>query len=464
MDLHQDNGPLAKALQINLDDSIYGTFAEIGAGQEVARNFFQAGRASNTIAKSISAYDMTFSDEIYGKESRYVCLPRLMKMLDHEYALLEERLRQKRGNTTRFFAFADTVSTATQDGKSHGWMGVRYQTEPNGPPNDIIMHVKLWDRFRLPQQEALGILGVNLLHMAFFPEVTADLRIAQLIDSISTKRVEVNYISFSGRDVQHVDNRLMSLELVKQSLTEAVVFGPSSEVIHIADELYRQPVLVQRGNYRPITKANLEVLERVRDQFSSHPLLNNAGPKVLLEMTMASLTGEMGFINEEDFLHRVDTLSTLGYDVMVSNFRLFHKMKSFLRQHTDQAIGLVVGAHLLPKIFDESFYADLPGGILEGMSRLFDDRTKMFVFPNKGKGSCISTGSFVPPENLKHLYKHLTANEWLVDASDCAGIDTSVQSSDIRGLLEKGDPKWKSLVPEKARKVIEERQLFGFRP
>lgn len=467
MSSQRDNGPLSKALEINLDDSIYGTFAEIGAGQEVARHFFQAGRASHTIAKSISAYDMTFSDEIYGKESRYVCLPRLLKMLDHEYSLLEERLRKQRGNNTRFFAFANTVSTQSQDAasaKSHGWMGVRYQSKPNAPFNDIIMHVRLWDRFRLAQSEALGVLGVNLMHMAFFPPATAEGRVAALIDTLNTRRVEVNYISFSGPDLQHLDNRLMSLELVKQGLTEAIVFGPRSEVLHVADELFRQPVLVQRGTYRPVTKSNLEVLDRVRNQFNKHPLLKDAGSKVLLEMTMASLTGEQGVVNEEDFLHRVDTLSTLGHDVMVSNFRLFYQMKSFLRQYTDQAIGIVVGAHLLPKIFDESFYREMPGGILEGMSRLFDDRTRMFVYPHKEKGTTTTAASFKPPAQLQHLYKHLTGNEWLLDATDCDDIDTSIQSSDVRGLLEKRDPKWKTLVPDKARKVIEERQLFGFRP
>jgi hypothetical protein len=468
VNLHRDDSPVAKALEINLDESIYGTFAEIGAGQEVARHFFQAGKASATIAKSISAYDMTFSDEIYGKESRYVCLPRLLKMLDHEYSLLEERLRKQRGDNTRFFAFANTVSTGSQDGigtaKSHGWMGVRFQSKPNAPFNDIIMHVRLWDRFRLAQQEALGVLGVNLMHLAFFPAETAEGRISSLIHSLNTRRVEVNYISFSGPDVQHLDNRLMCLELVKQGLTEAIVFGPKSEVIHVADELYRQPVLVQRGTYRPVTKSNLEVLDRVRHQFCKHPLLKDAGPKVLLEMTMASLTGDQGVVNEEDFLHRVDTLSTLGHDVMVSNFRLFYQMKWFLRQYTDQAIGIVVGAHLLPKIFDESFYREMPGGILEGMSRLFDDRTRMFVYPYKEKAGLVTAASFKAPANLQHLYQHLTGNEWLVDALDCEDIDTSIQSSDIRGLLEKRDPKWKTLVPDKARKVIEERQLFGFRP
>jgi hypothetical protein len=380
----RDHSPSRKALQINLDDSIYGTFAEIGAGQEVARHFFQAGRASHTVAKTISAYDMTFSDEIYGRESRYVCETRLLKMLDHEYALVEERLRAKRGDSTRFFAFADTVATASQEeesatAKSHGWMGVRFQTRPGGPPNDIIMHVKLWDRFRLAQSDALGILGVNLLHMAYFPTLKPQERITQLIDSLSTRRVEVNMIRFSGPDLQHLDNRLMNLELVKQHLTEAVLFSSGGEVLHAGDALFRQPVLVQRGNFRPVTNSNVEILNKILSQFKKDPCLKDLNPRVLFEITMNSLTDEKGGYDDEDFLHRVDTLAVLGHSVLVSNFQLFYQMKSYLRECTREPIGIVVSAGLLPKMFDPQYYQKLPGGILEGMSRLFYEKTKLFV-------------------------------------------------------------------------------------
>lgn len=463
----RDYSPLKKALQINLDDSIYGTFAEIGAGQEVARNFFQAGRASHTIAKSMSAYDMTFSDEIYGKAARYVCEERLERMLDYEFSLLQERLRTQRGNSTRFFAFADTVATATgEDGesRSHGWLGIRFQMRAGGPANDIIMHIKLWDRFRLAQQEALGTLGVNLIHAAFFPPDRAEDRIAYLIDSLNTKRVEVNMIRFDGPDLAHLDNRLMSLELVKQHLTEAVLFDAKSEVQHVGDSLFRQPVLVQRGTYRPITSSSLEVSRKVTDQFRRHPLLEGAEPRLLFEITMASLAGDGGLVNEEDFLHRVDTLNALGHEVLVSNFRLFYQMKSFLRQYTDRAIGVVIGASLLPKMFDESFYRALPGGILEGMSRLFDDHTRVFVYPHKDDLTCSTAKTFNPNPRLAHLYRHLTANEMIKDVLQCDEIDTSVHSSDVRTLLEARDPKWKTLVPPEVARLIEERQLFGYRP
>lgn len=464
----RDYSPTRKALQINLDDSIYGTFAEIGAGQEVARHFFQAGRASHTIAKTISAYDMTFSDEIYGKEGRYVCEARLNKMLDHEFSLLQERLRAQRGPSTRFFAFADTVSTASQDdgvSKSHGWMGIRFQLKPGGPSNDIILHVKLWDRFRLQQQEALGLLGVNLIHMAFFPPEQGAERIAALVDNLNTSRIEVNMVRFRGPDLNRLDNRLLSLSLVKQRLTEAVLFDTSSEVQHVGDALFHQAVLVQRGTYRPITSSHLEIARKVQEQFRRHPLLEGAKPKVLFEFTMNSLIdGKGGEVDDDDFLHRVDTLAALGQNVLVSNFRLFYRLKSFLRQYTDCAIGIVIGAALLDKMFDEQFYKPLPGGILEGMSRLFDERTRVFVVPHKDDKMCATAKTFHPHARLEHLYHHLLDNGWLTDILECDDLDTSVHSADVRRLLAAGDPKWKTLVPPAVRRLIEERQLFGYRP
>ncbi|MGE0528199.1 MAG: hypothetical protein AB7G93_16190 [Bdellovibrionales bacterium] len=463
----RDYSPTKKALQINLDDSIYGTFAEIGAGQEVARLFFQAGRASHTIAKSISAYDMTFSDEIYGKETRYVCEARLLRMLEHEFSLLQERLQGQRGHHTRFFAFADTVATASsQDGqaKSHGWMGIRFQTRPGGPSNDIILHVKLWDRYRLQQQEALGVLGVNLIHMAFLPPDRAEERISFLIESLSTRRIEVNMIRFHGPDLAHLDNRLLSLELVKQRLTEAVLFGPRCETEHAADALFRQAVLVQRGSFRPITNSNLEILNKVLDQFRRHPMVEGAEPRVLFDIPMNSLAVEDGSVNDEDFLHRVDTLAALGQEVLISSFRYFYQLKSFLRQNTAGPVGIVVGASLLPKMFDEGFYEELPGGILEGMSRLFDEKTRVFVYPYKDDKICATAKTFHPSPKLQYLYKHLVHNEWITDVLECDDLDTSIHSSDVRELLARGDARWKTLVPEKVRRLIEERQLFGYRP
>lgn len=460
--MNRDVSPRSKALQINLDDGIYGTFAEIGAGQEVARHFFQAGRASHTIAKTISAYDMTFSDEIYGKSERYVSEPRLVKMLEHEFDLLVERL-PKRRETTRFFAFADTVATSTDEERSHGWMGIRFQTKPGGPFNDIILHVKMWDNSRLQQQEALGTLGVNLIHLAFFPPHNNNDYITVLLDQLTTKRVEVNMIRFSGPDVSHLDNRVMSLELVNQGLTQAVLFGQKGEVLHASDALYHKPIFIMRGTYRPVTIANVEIVERGLEQLKKNPICAGRTPEVLFEITMKNLTSE-GQIDVEDFLNRVDTLGTLGHKVLISRFYLYYQMKSFLRQCTDQTIGIAVGASHLEKMFDPKFYKELSGGMLEGLSRLFDDKTRIYVFPYKTKEVCLTTKTFHPSKNDQPLFQYLLQNELLVDLLDCDSIDTGIHSRDVRKLLAERSPKWKEFVPKPVRELIESRQLFGFKP
>jgi hypothetical protein len=459
---YRDVSPRIKALQINLDPSVYGTFAEIGAGQEVARHFFQAGKAASTIAKSISAYDMAFSDEIYGKSGRYVSEARLSKMLDHEFSLLGERLPARR-DTSRFFAFADTVATSTESEKSHGWMGIRFQSRPNGPTNEIVIHVKLWDTSRLQQQDALGILGVNLIHMAFYPSEDPKDRITALLDNLTTKRIEVNMIRFSGDDVAHLDNRLMSLELVHQGLTEAVLFGPKGEVLHSSDALYGKPIFVMRGTFRPITATNLEILEMGLEQFKKLPMNKDQKPEVLFEITMNNLKQE-GDLDNEDFLNRVDTLSALGYKVLISKFYLFYQLKSFLRQCTSQMIGIAVGASHLEKMFEEKFYKSLPGGLFEGFSRLFDDKTKLFVYPFKSEELCLTAKVFHPAKNLTPLYQFMLQNEMIVDLMNCDNVDTSMHSRQVREMLASGDPKWKELVPKSAREVIESRQLFGFKP
>lgn len=457
-----DSSPRIKALQINLDEKIYGTFAEIGAGQEVARHFFQAGKASQTIAKTISAYDMTFSDEIYGKTGRYVCEERLTRMLDHEFSLLQERLPGRRDNT-QFFAFADTVATSAEGERSHGWMGIRFQTKPGGGANEIVLHVKMWDNSRLQQQDALGILGVNLMHMALYPSKNPKERISALLEHLSPKRIEVNMIRFSGPDLAHLDNRLMSLELVHQGLTEAVLFGPDSQVLHASDALYGKPIFVLRGTFRPVTTTNLEILTKGLDQFNKHPLRKGKTPEVLFEITMNNLAQE-GKIDDEDFLNRVDTLNALGYKVLISKFYLFYQLKSYLRQITKELIGVIIGASHLEKMFEAKYYEGLPGGMLEAFSRLFDDHTRLFVYPYKADDLCLTTRVFHPDKKFEHLYQYLLGNEFIVDVMNCDNIDTSIHSRDVREMLSKRSNKWKDWVPQKARELIESRQLFGFKP
>ncbi|MEO0337160.1 MAG: hypothetical protein AAF202_12245, partial [Pseudomonadota bacterium] len=347
-----------KALALNLDDSIYGTFAEIGAGQEVARQFFQAGLASNTVAKTMSAYDMTISDEIYGKSERYVCEDRIQKMLDHEFHLLQTRLGEERGESSRFFAFADTVTTSNRKRgytKSHGWMGIQFQSRIGGPVNKIVLHCRLWDSLRLQQQEALAAIGVNLLHACYFhlpsqDDLGAKDFVSCLMDNLNNRRIEVDMIRFSGDELAHVDNRLAALQLVRQSLTEAVMFDNSGDVRLLSDELFKASPLVLRGTFRPITKTNVEILEKSKQEFADK-LPEGVEQKVFAEMTMSGLTKDTtGDLDEQDFLNRVDTITALGYSVLISNFTLFHQVRSFLRTCTRQPIAMVVGASLLDKI------------------------------------------------------------------------------------------------------------------
>lgn len=457
--------PKLKALNINLDETIYGTFAEIGAGQEVARHFFQAGKASQTVAKTMSAYDMEFSDAIYGKAGRYVCEDRLRKMLAHEFDLLVERLGAARGQDTRFFAFADTVAThsSSEDGqsKSHGWLGVRFQTEPNGPINDLIIHVRMWDRLRLQQQDALGVLGVNLIHLAFFRQKSHADNVARLMDHLSSLSIEIDMIHFEGPNVDHLDNRLLALELVRQGFTEAVLFSPDGDVKQVNDTLFKTPVLVHRGTFRPITVANEEIIERSLKHYKSLPENKDLDPKVILEITMSALRAD-GKLNIRDFLERVDTLSALNHYVLISNHDYFYQLKAYLRRSTDKMIGMVVGGALLEKIFDEEPYSDLDGGILEGFSRLFDDLTRLFVYPYKDDQICLNAQSFFPKAPLDSLLTYLKSKKMIVDLLNCDDVDTSIHSQDVRDLLEKKDPKWKDYVPEAVKELIIKNKFFGY--
>jgi hypothetical protein len=460
-----DLTPLRKARHINIDPDFYGTFAEIGAGQEVARYFFLAGKASQTVAKTMSAYDMTFSDAIYGKSGRYVCEERVMRMLDHEFKLVVERLDKQRGDKTRFFAFADTVATSSHGeptARCHGWLGVRFQMKPRGPTNDIVVHVRMKDRTRLLQQEALGILGVNLIHLAYEPSESPHQIVAHLVQTLTSERIEINLIRVNGPDLKHIDNRILNLEMVKQGVTEAILFDADGSVSNPSDCLFKQPVLVQRGTFRPVTKTNVTLLERGLEQFKSQ-LAKDVSPQALFELTMESLSAGAGEVQPQDFLDRVDTLGALGHKVLVSRFKLFYQVKSYLRAFTDQPIALLIGAGHLEKLFASRYYDGLPGGILEGFSRLFDDGTRMLVFPYKNETTCVTTKSFNPDSSLRHLYQYLLENQRFLDIAGCDDIDTSIHSEGVRRMLADGDPAWKELVPAKVRDLIVKRKMFGGR-
>lgn len=455
-----------KALQINLDASSYGTFAEIGAGQEVARWFFLVGGAAGTIAKTMSAYDMTFSDAIYGRCERYVSRQRLATMLDHEYNLLLERLDATRGANTRFFVFADTVAAKSfkYTGDCHGWLGVRFQNVPRAEASQILIHVRLHDRENVQQQEALGIMGVNLLYGAIYLHTQPKELLASLLDNLSVERVEVDLVKFSGPAFQRVDNRVMSLELVTHGLTDAAMITSAGEVVQASEVLHKRPILVERGNFRPITRLTLDLLECARRQFVQEPRVreHENDVVVLLEMTLRSLTAESGAIDLRDFLSRVDLIGALGHTVLISNYARFFRLAEYLFRYSRQMIGIAIGAPTLKELFDEKFYADLDGGILESFGRLFKNDLKFYLYPmtDPETGKLITASTFQPQSHLRHLYAYLRDKNFV---EDIQGYDQSclgITSREVLARLRAGDPSWETMVPPRVAQIIKGRKLF----
>lgn len=461
--IHNPLNVQQKALRINLDAARYGVFAEIGAGQEVARCFFRAGGASGTVAKTISAYDMAVSDAIYGPADRYVSRQRLRAMLDHEFNLLLQRLDKTRGERTNFFAFANTVATTGYKTRNdgHGWMGIRFQAEPRAEPSEILIHVRLLDKEAERQQEVLGVVGVNLIHGTFYSHQQPENLIRELLDGLTWEHVEVNMIGFSGPAFAHVDNRLMALQLVKQGHTEAAMFTAEGEAVQWGEVLYKKPVLVQRGSFRPMTNPMLDMLERAQEQFVQEPSLEGETPVVLLEMTLRQL--QVGNeIDHRDFLDRVDMLRALGKPVMISNFLRYHRLVGYLSRYTQKPIGLPLGAVRLRDIFDEKFYTGVPGGILESLGQLFRRGVKLYVYPSLERDGTISTVENLQiPANLRHLYAHLVANGLVEDIRGYNRDFLSANSGVALQQIQSGDKAWEKLVPTPLAEVIREKKLFG---
>jgi hypothetical protein len=460
LDTHQ------KALHINLDPSKYGTFAEIGAGQEVARWFFRVGGAAGTIAKSISAYDMTISDAIYGPAERYVTRQRLHAMFDHEYELLTQRLKESRGATTRFFVYADTVKARgyKQIDESHGWMGVRFQAQPLGEPSQILIHVRLLDKENLQQQEALGIMGVNVIFGALYYHNEPRTLVESLLDSLTHDRVEVDMIKFSGPAFEKVDNRLMTLELVRQGLSDAAMFTADGEVVHAAEMLYKKAILVERGSFRPVTKVTQDMLECAQAQFVQEPNVQGEKIVVLMEMTLKNLTTEGG-IDYKDFLDRVDLLGSLGKNVLISNYGEFYRLAGYLFRYTKKMIGIVMGVPTLREIFDEKYYTELEGGILESFGRLFKNALKLYVYPcrDAATGSLITAGNLRVAPNLRHLYAYMIENLYIQSIRDFNEACLPIFSRDVLAKIQHGDATWEQMVPPQVGALIKDRNLFGYK-
>lgn len=454
-----------KALRINLSKAVYGSFAEIGAGQEVAANFFKVGGASGTIAKTISAYDMKFSDAIYGHCDRYVCEDRLSSMLDKEYALLPERL-EERISRTQFFAFADTVEVLNYDrtNQGHGWIGLRFQLQPGKPPNDCVVHVKMHDNDPLQQQYALGIVGVNMIYGCMF-EHDPEMIMMSLLDGLTSRRMEIDTFRLSGPDF-NVDNRLMALKLVKNGFTKAAMFGPDGTVMQPSEVLYKKNVLVLRGRFRPVTHVNVDMLLTSRRHFKNEPDVDRSKMVVLTELTLNDLSPD-GNIDEKDFLHRADIICSLGQTVLVSNYFEYYRLVDYLSKITKgKKIGIILGIYALQKIFEERTYDNLRGGIMESFGSLFGTNVKLYIYPAWKRDSrdlfTLKDFEETIPVNVRSLFRYLVENNKLEDIQDANVNNLHIISDNVLAMIKKGDEGWEKFVPRKVQEAIKDHNLFDY--
>lgn len=449
-----------KALELNLDPKVYGTFAEIGAGQETGNWFFRVSGAAGLVAKTISAYDMTMSDAIYGQTQRYVSAARLEAMLDHEFAILLERLSPKRGAETTFFSFCNTVRARgyKDSGECHGWLGIRFQTKPGEPHSDIKLHVRLLEARAIDQMEALGIIGVNLIYAAF--RQRGDLRgfVAALVENLAPGRVEVDLLKFSGHGYEAFDNRLCALQLVESGLTDATMFLPNGEVVQPAEAIYRHPVLLLRGSFNPVLNLHLAMLEQAQASFSGYLADDERDDIIeLCEISMQNLLRGEG-VDPVDFISRADALQSLGKTVLVSRCAEFHRLAAFLNRCTNKPVGIVLSIGLLNELFKAKWSENLAGGLLESFGRLFKEGITLYVFPwtNRKTGELVTADTFTAPENSRHLYKHFVENGRIrgIGAGDSSLLAST--GRDVCRMILAGDEHWRELVPETAWAMAEQ--------
>jgi len=457
-----------KSLEINLNRKIYGTFAEVGAGQETVRHFFRAGGASGTIAKAMSAYDKEFSDAIYGVEEdgRYVTETRLRKMINWEVSLLEKRLSRENHSQTCFFSYANTVTTINyaRTFKGHGWVGIRFQLAPDEDYNEIIFHIRFHENDARLQQETLGTIGTNLIYGAYYYHEKPKKLLLSLYDNLHTDQIELDMINFSGPRFAYVDNRLMSLQLVKNNFTDAIIFGPDGNNLLPAHLLYKKNIFVLRGNFRPVTKVNMDLFNLGYHRFIQENKVDKTRTKTLFEITLSNLKSS-GEINERDFLDRTDILCRLGYTVLISDFSEYYKLVEYFSRFTKYRIGIAMGANNLLSVFDEKYYRNLSGGVLEAFGKLFTKDLKIYLYPYIDKKTDVKLTS----ENLKihprmkELYKYFKNNGRIVDLEDYNESLLNIHSREIFEQIVNGKEGWEAKVPDGVAEIIKRNGMFGFK-
>jgi hypothetical protein len=455
-----------KALKINLNPTFYGSFAEIGAGQETAAQFFKSGGASGTVAKTMSAYDMSFSDAIYGESDRYVSEERLKRMLEKEYGLLGKRLASREQNTN-FFAFANTIETTNfrKTNQGHGWLGVKFQLSPLSEPNECVIHVVLNDQESNWQQRAIGIIGVNLLYGCFFLSHQPDLFVSSLLDGIVTGTVEIDMFRISGPDYINVDNRLMSLKLVKNGLTKTAMFGPDSIVLQPSEALYKKNALVMSGRFRPFTKVHEDMLATATTDFTEELGGDTSKMIIISELSLNSLIDTNGNIHDEDFIDRVNILSSLGHTVMITNFLDYWYLVPYLSKATrNQLVGFVLSVRNIERIFRPEEYKNLRGGLLEAFSLLFGTNVKAYAYPAYRSNSeeLITTANLNFDSAYKGLLSFLIDNNILEDIRDAKLDLLHINADEVLNDIKNGTNNWEDKVPVKVATLIKENCLFDY--
>lgn len=456
-----------KTLTINLDANKYGSIAEIGAGQETARWFFRAGGAAGTIAKTMSAYDMQFSDAIYGKSLRYVSRDRVSAMLDHEFNLLLERLDENRSDTRCFFSFANTVAarsfTHKMDG--HGWLGVRFEAQAHAPPSTIVLHVNLHGKNNIQDQETLGILGINLIYAALYLNQDLDAFLVSLIDQLFSEVVEIDLIDFSGPAFSQIDNRLMALRLVQYGMSNAALFSADGQIVQIADTLWEKSVLVERSRFRPPTKLTIDLLDCAQNRFMQEINITSDGLLVLSEMTLCDLKCDKGSdIDTDDFLYRANILCALGKHVLISNYGEFFRLAQYLFNYTRNPVAIAMGLPSLRDLFNEKYYANLPGGILESFGRLFKHDLRLYVCPeiDKNTDKLIDINALQIEPHLRHLYAYLLENNFVRDLNTINTDYLKIYSDKILDMIRHNTPGWEDDVPKQVASMIKKHGYFNW--
>jgi hypothetical protein len=457
-----------KALRLNLDEKKYGTIVEIGAGQEVARQFFLAGAAAGTIAKTMSAYDMKFSDAIYGvqEDRRYVSKARVKAMMTQEFDLVVDRVGDIRSKSSRYFSYAATVAAKSFNRKNecHAWCGVRVQMYPGAEPSNITIHVRMHDDNAEAQQEALGDLGVNLIYAAYYYFENPKDIIDSLSDNIGKDRIEIDAIEFEGPYFEDIDNRAINLHLIRSWKTRAIMFKPDGSVTVPADMLYKKNVLTIRGSFKPATKLNVDMIEQGKNSFNTLNSLDGDSTIAIAEISLNDLHGNDAKVPEADIITRVQLLNSLGYSVMISDYTRYFSLRAYFRQYTQLQIGIVVGMMNMRQIFDEQFYRGVEGGILEAFGKLFPDNTRIFVYPELENGDeLIDFTQVKVPDHLRFLYQHLLENNFIsgIECSDKKLL--KIYSREVLKQISSGKAGWEKNVPEAIVEEIKENKLLGYR-